>query len=298
MSTSCTGGLPVVRPAPIVIDTVEGQGISLLSDLHHGPSNVDYALQQWELKRARRLGDRILLGGDLGDLILPGDKRYTPDVLHPRLRGRTNIQNALVDWLEEDLAPYANHIDGIGIGNHEAAALRKTYFDVVEELLKRLNARRSQSLPPIAQLGYTAYIQYRLVKTPKGAPVGRYTIWYHHGTGKSSKTHGALGRLIEQTAAFAADLYWSGHSHSRSSACEVMHHCGRNGKLTSRDVRCVVTGSYMLPYAHQSQESMAKRGRKSNYVSEGGFRPHGLGGARVVLHWEEPGFPTRVEVTQ
>lgn len=296
--SSCTGGLPVVRPAPLVIDTVTGQGISLLTDLHFGPSNVDYGLQQWELKRARREGDRILLGGDLGDLILPGDKRYTPDVLHPRLRGRSDIQNALTDWLEEDLSPYADNIDGIGIGNHEAAALRKTYYDLVTEIVSRLNKRRRPTLPPIAQLGYTSYIQYRLVKTPKGAPVARYNIWYHHGSGKSGKTAPALGRLIEQTAAFAADLYWSGHSHSRSSACELMHHCGRNGRPTTRDVRCVVTGSYMMPYAHQSQESMARRGRRSNYVSESGFRPHGLGGARVMLYWVEPGFPTRVEVIQ
>jgi hypothetical protein len=206
--------------------------------------------------------------------------------------------NAALEWGEEHFAPFADCIDGIGIGNHEAAALKRASYDAVEELVRRLNKYRKPSLPPIAQMGYTSYVQYRLVQVPKGKPVGRYVIWYHHGTGKSSKTHGALGRLIEQTGAFAADLYWSGHSHSRSSACEVMHHCGRNGRLTSRDVRCVVTGSYVVPYAHQAQENMDAKGRKTNYAAEAGYRPHGLGGARVVLHWSDPGFPSRVEVTQ
>jgi hypothetical protein len=209
-----------------------------------------------------------------------------------------DIVNEAVAMAEEIFAPYADLIDGIGVGNHETAAEKNHHFDAVNLLLKDLQNYRSPGLPPIQQLGYTSYIEYA-IHTQKGQPKDRYVIWYTHGAGKDSTAAGSLSRLFKSAQAFAADLYWSGHSHARANASELMYHAGKNGRgLTSKDVRVVITGSYLTAYGDQSQESMRKEGRKSNYASEMALRPHGPGGARILLHFAEVGFPTKVQVVQ
>lgn len=293
-----TGGLPVIRPAPILYWNQGGtQGLRLMSDLHLGASNVDEGLIVEELRHARKHGDRILLGGDVFDLILPGDrKRYSPEAVAFWARGRSDIQNAAVEHAEDLLSPYADLIDGVGVGNHETAAEKATSYDAVRDLVKALNHKRATSLPRINQLGYTAYVDYRIRSSLR--IVGRYVIWYHHGSGKGGTVAGALNKLVGATASFAADLYWSGHYHARAHCTEVMLHCGRSGRVTSKDVKCVLTGSYMTAYGTQSQGSMERKGRKSNYGSEAALRPHGTGGTRVLLHFDTPGYPSRVEVIQ
>lgn len=293
-----TGGLPVVRPTPLIGMPKHSQGLRLISDTHLEAANIDLALLDRELKDARRLKDRILLGGDVLDMILPGDrKRYSPSTISPRLYGRSDMVNAAVELAEEVFGPYADLIDAIGTGNHEASAEHNNSVDVIRMLVQALNRRRDPTMRPIAQLGYTAFIEYQIRPSAEGKNQGRYIVWYHHGSGKANSAPAALNALIKKTNVFAADLYWSGHSHCRAHSTEVMIHV-YGGRPTMRDVKCVVTGSYMVPYAHQSQGSMARQGRKGNYASEGGYSPGGLGGARVVLHWDRPGFPSRVEVVQ
>lgn len=299
-----TGGLMVVRPEPFLL----GQGdwrdhfrsIQLMSDLHIGAANTDYGLIDRELLAVKINKGRLLLGGDIFDLILPRDrKRYSPSDLHPRLQGRSDIQNELVEWGVEILYPYVDYLDGIGVGNHEAAAEAATNYDTVKELVRRLNEMRDPRLRPIGYLGYTGYIEYTF-KAGYGVSekkVGRYVIWYHHGAGRVSTGIASLQKLVKATTSFAADLWWSGHSHARGSVVEAMLHT-KKGKVVTRDVRCVVTGGYMASYGSQSQESIRTRGRQANYPSDQGMAPHGLGGARVLLHFNRPGFPSKVEVVQ
>jgi hypothetical protein len=296
-----TGGLAVVRPRPLVCD--QPRGISLLSDLHIGAANTDYGRILAELERADEAGDRILLGGDVFDLILPGDrKRFRPGKLHPRLQGRDDIVNAAVDWAVELLKPYEGLIDAIGVGNHESSTEQHHSLDAVRLLVDRLNAPLAGMTPravPIAQLGYTGYLDYQIRAAPEARlSSGRYVVWYTHGAGRISSAPKALEKLLGSTRTFAADLYWTGHSHARAHCTEVMIHCDSRGRVVGRDVKCIVTGGYMHAYGGQSQASIKAEGRKSNYAAEGALMPHGLGGARVVLHWEEPGFPSRIEVVQ
>lgn len=299
MSTLLTGGCPVVRPLPLIISACDTRGITLQTDHHLGAANTDEQLIREELGTAAANGDRVLLGGDLFDLILPTDrKRWTPNANHPRLRGRVDLINEVVEMAEEVFGPYADLIDGVGIGNHETAAERNHHVDAVKLLLKALQLRRSPGLPAIQQLGYTAYIEYGIF-TQKGVKKDRYVVWYTHGSGTDKTAAGALSRLSKQTQAFAADLYWSGHSHARGQASELMYHAGKNGGgLISKDVRVVVTGSYLTAYGDQSQDDMKQNGRKSNYASEMALRPHGPGGARILLHFGEVGFPQKVQVIQ
>lgn len=291
------GGLVVARPAPIVCAPRSSQGLCLMSDLHGGSSQIDESLILRELKAAKRAGDRVLLGGDIFDLILPSDRRrYVPSKVHASLRGRDDLVNAAVERVFGWLEPYADLIDAVGLGNHETAAIQHASVDAVRLLVDRLNAARTDLTPEVIQMGYTALLNYRLLNDA-GRQVGRYVVYYHHGSGKIASAYGSLKGLLTKAASFQADLYWSGHSHARAACAEVAYRLER-GRLVARDVRCVVTGSYMNPYGEQSAGSSSRRGPKGNYASEAGFSPHGMGGARVVLRWDRPGRPDRVEVIQ
>ena len=114
------GGLFICRPKPIEYSGTSELGFRLMSDLHIGARNVDYGLIKEELEEAKSLGDRILINGDVFDMILVQDKkRFRQDVLHPRIAGKSDTINAAVEWGAELLSPYADMIDMVGIGNHE-----------------------------------------------------------------------------------------------------------------------------------------------------------------------------------
>lgn len=302
MSTSYlppTGGLPVIRPAPLLYGPDSEQGLRLISDTHFGSAIADEELVRGELEEARLLGDRVLLGGDIFDVILPSDRRrYTPGAVHPRFRGRDDLLNAVVEWAAEFLAPYAHLIDVVGVGNHETEAVYRHCYDPVRALVKSLNAD-DPNRTPIAEAGYTAYVQYALKPEEAGGRTGRFTVWYHHGSGKTASAAGALKNLRTKASYFQADLYWSGHSHTRTCATERVLRPGRGGRVLAKDVKLVVTGSYCHAYGTQGRRSVQGRGRKSNYASDLAVPPSGLGGARAVLTWSESGaYPKEVRVVQ
>jgi hypothetical protein len=287
------GGLPVCRLPPLAPLAGGTSGISLLSDLHLGSANTDEARVRADLERARASGDRVLIGGDVADLLLPSDrKRFNPSRLHPRLHGRDDIVGGTLDLAEELLAPYADLIDAIGVGNHETAALQAHSFDFVGELCRRLESHGGRP----QQAGYTAYLHYPVLG--RGGKAPGYTIWYTHGAGRAKTAAEALKYLLGRTPSWQADLYWCGHFHSRATCAEVGMMLGPDGRVAKRDVRCVVSGSYQDAYGPQSQASMARKGRKSNFASEGALLPHGLGCTRVVLHWGQKGAIEKVEVSQ
>ena len=294
MSDTNTGGLPVLTLPALAGLPGQSQGLLLMSDLHIGSSQTDYERIKEDLKVALDRGDRVLLGGDVFDLLLPSDrKRYQPARLHGRLRGRNDIVNASVDWAEEILSPYAGIIDAVGHGNHESAALAHHSIDAVGQLCQRLGVAAAAP----QQAGYTAYLRYP-VKGPKRKVADAYTIWYTHGAGRAKTAAEALKFLLGRTSCFQADAYWCGHFHARATCCEVGVRLDADGNLRRRDVRCVVSGGYVSPYGPQDQESVRKSGLRGNYASDGALLPHGLGSARIVLHFGPHGAIRKVEVSQ
>lgn len=113
------GGFHVLWPRPLAPEEWPATWWCL-SDLHLGSSHTDYGLLQQDLDRCKREGGRVLINGDVFDLILPGDhKRFRQDALHFRLWGCTDLHNKVLDWAVELLEPLAPQIDMIGCGNHE-----------------------------------------------------------------------------------------------------------------------------------------------------------------------------------
>lgn len=293
------GGLPVIDTVPFRLsgDFPQTIGLQLISDCHIGSSIIDYSRIQWELDQARQHGRRILLGGDIFDCIFPSDrKRYRPESIHPRLRGRSDMADEALQWAAEIFSPYAELIDMIGVGNHEADTLQKHHTDLVARLVEILNEYRDFSTGSrIAQAGWSAFIRYKLENYRKQPG---FLLWYHHRVSNAAYAHRVLRALQERSSSFLADVYWCGHNHVQGSMSE-QRLAPVSGGLRSRPVKYVLTGSYFRPYEHQSQESMITTGRKSNYVVEACYPPASLGGAVVNLTWESLSpYPHRVEVTQ
>lgn len=260
------GGLVVCRP------TISPKSLWLMSDLHIGANHVDYRLIKKEIREAIRRNDRILINGDVFDAILPGDrKRFTPDVLHPRLQGRRNILNAAVDWALEILAPAAHLIDMIGVGNHDVSVEKYGNVDVVRLLVDRL-----QEISPknhtIHYGGYGGFVEYQNLRKS-------WVMYYHHGSGGASPVTKGMIDFNRKDVWVLADLIWMGHKHNRWAGHTIRMEMGP----TFRNVYHVMTGAYFKTYCGQGQGSLREHGRVSNYAADMGLAPQGMGGIRVVM---------------
>lgn len=282
------GGFHVIRPRPLI----EGQGLRLMSDLHIGASHVDYKLIAQEIKDAQERNDRVLINGDLFDLILPNDKkRYQPGAVHPRLRGRSDQVNAAVDWAKEILEPVAHQIDLLGLGNHEAATTKWHSLDPTLLVLYELEkiARERDPKHVISYGGYTGFVDYRLrfrqgdkANSSRGH---RWILYYHHGSGGNAPVTKGLIDFNRKDVFIDADMIWMGHKHNRLVVTVEKLRCPMSGdEPDTREVHHCMTGAYFQTYRGQSQESVRKHGRQTNYAADMGLAPGGRGGLRVEFH--------------
>lgn len=292
LQNSAEGGCCICRPKPI---SVKGKGcdvgITLLSDLHIGAADVNYELICQELADAKKRGDRININGDVFDAILPGDrKRFKPETLHKSLQGRSDILNATIEMAEKILAPYADLLDMVGVGNHDTAVEKFHSLDIVAVLIDKLNKHKKDKSHIIHYGGYTGFIDYRIRsadrKPQRNAAMSawRYVIYYHHGSGGSAPVTKGMINFARLDSFIDADMIWRGHNHNRWAGHTIRMRCPQSGHNPTLDnVRHVNTGSYFPTYSGQSQESIKAIGRRASYASDAGFAPQGNGGARVVI---------------
>ena len=288
------GGMVICRPAPLAYGNGTVCGFTLMSDLHIGAANIDYRRIEKELETAKEKGDRILINGDVFDLILPKDhKRFTPDVLHPRLRGRRDIINEVIKMGLEMLGPYANQIDMVGLGNHETSTESYHSIDPLKLLvyeLEKIVAESDNKEHVVHYGGYTGFVDYRfryITKKGDEAKGGqRWVVYYHHGSGGAAPVTKGMIDFNRKDVFIDSDVIWMGHKHNRLTSHVEKLSCpllGRQPK--TKDVRHIMTGSYQKTYVAQSQASVRKYGRRSNYAADQGMAPQGKGGARVELHF-------------
>lgn len=297
------GGMHICRPKPFKIDkpSEEPIGLRLMSDLHIGAAHVDYALIKEELDDAAWNQDRILLNGDVFDMILPKDtKRYKPSTVHPRIARRDDQVDAAVDWGVELLGPVAHLIDMIGTGNHEAVITHYHSTDPILRLLVRLEMIAKERDPEhvIHYGGYTGFVDYRLRARTKGKGGSRWVLYYHHGSGGAAPVTKGLIDFNRKDVFIDADMIWMGHRHHRLQVAVEKLRCPQLGDEPDvRSVRHLQTGAYFQTYRGQSQSSVRQHGRISNYAADMGLAPGGRGGARVLLKLKR-GDKVEVSITQ
>lgn len=279
------GGMHICRPAPIYYMASSEHGFWLMSDLHIGANGNDYKLINRELAEAKKNGDRILVNGDVFDLILPSDrKRFSLSALHKRIH-RVDILNAALEWGEEIFAPYADLIDMIGLGNHESSIEKHGSSDLVAMLIDKLRVHQKNKDHVIHYGGYTGFIDYRF-RGRNSERIGRsrrFVIYYHHGSGGDSPvTKGMIDFARKHWV--RADVMWMGHKHNKIGSVIRTMRCPMEGEQPIlEEQRQVFTGAYYHTYEGQSQESVRKNGRRSNYAADRGMAPQGKGGTRIIV---------------
>jgi hypothetical protein len=259
--------------------------LTLMSDLHFGAPNVDYERMREDLEGAKQHGDRILLDGDVFDMILPGDmKRYVPEALDPRLQGRSEIINRVIDFGFEFLRPYAPLIDLMATGNHEESVQKYHHFDPVQALVYRLN-----QLPgtDIHYGGICGFMDYQ-VKVPwakgRSGTRWRYLIYYHHGAGGAALVTKGMIEFNRMETWLDCDLIWIGHKHNRIlDATTKRVTLSANGHILERPFRAVMTGGYFTTGEDTHASYMGGEPRKVNYAEWKNLPPQDTGGCRVIV---------------
>ena len=253
----------------------------LMSDLHLGSSSFDEKSFMDDLAWAREAKARIMIAGDVFDLILPSDsQRYNPSAVHPDLRGSPTPMNDLIPYAAEKLSSVVNLIDMIGVGNHDVAGIKYHNADPVAMLLERLNGIRTAK-HPIAHGAYTgAVVQTFRRTTGAGAS---WNTYYHHGYGgESPSTRGILNLNRLSQFVDRADVVWMGHKHHRyviDDRVTVIPPYGQ--KLISKQRWLVQSASYRKPAMDDQMDS--KKRYTPQYEVQGGMIPKPNGGIRFLL---------------
>jgi hypothetical protein len=303
---SISGGLVISRPSLLVAKPTKSViGITLMSDLHIGANNVDYKKIKSDIDEAVANGDRILVNGDVFDGIICHDRRFTPDVLHPRLQGKRDVLNRAVDWGVELFAGAENNIDMVGCGNHEEHVTKFGGIDILQVFVHELNRKVTKKDHRINVGGYSGFVDYR-IKWITSADGGkkpnnhRVVIYYHHGSGGGSAASGGALTLYKKRV-FIADVHWLGHIHTKTTRCFMTCEASTSGSLIMKEVKQIVTASYMDTYGVQTQASYKKHGRISNYAADLGMPPEPKGCSRLLLRFrgsDEPDEKTPTGVSR
>lgn len=288
------GGLFVVRPEPRLYEPGDEFGHLLVSDWHLGSSACDEQLLRNDLDDAVARGDRVLVLGDLMDLILAKDKkRFAPSCLASWLRGRDDIVNASVERACELLRPAAERglLDLVAGGNHDLTGPEhRTSVDPVRLV--------TDALAPAAYAGYAGYLRYQYL--PKGEARSRdsLTLFYWHGSGGGSSVSTAANELEKKGFVEGVDVFWVAHRHVRLAYETERLGLDQGGKLFCKSRWNVRTGGYLRPYAAQSPSSVKGTGRQSNYAADSLLPSYAPGGCRLVATMGRRGVDSvRVEYT-
>jgi hypothetical protein len=246
----------------------------LMSDLHLGSVNADHDAIAADLSRAKEIGARVLVNGDVFDAIGPKDKRFELTTLHPRVGRRKDLAKAIVDMALELLMPYRDLIDVIGIGNHEEAWIRWGYNDPVRRLIEELN-RAGGRIQHGSFWGYinTSFVLEGTRKRP------RHKLLYLHGTGGDSPVTKGTIDFNRKGRNWVYDCLTFGHKHNLVCQADQMADVSANGRYAERRQLNLQTGSYYRNYRELSDDEVLDY----SYAARAAHPPKPMGGVFLCL---------------
>lgn len=258
-----------------------------MSDLHLGCTLANIPKIRSDLNRARELGARVIMIGDIFDAVLPPDsKRYKPSTVVASLQGRDDLLSAAIDYAFDILEPYSDLIDLIGLGNHEETTIKYHTVDPVSLLIGRLNqANREKGVNKrIIHGGWTGYILYTVL--PSGTNTrkrgGRvYKVLYMHGFGGSAPVTKGVIHVNRKSVNWVYDLMVFGHMHHGWGVRRVLIDISTSGKgkLKVTYPKAVQTGTYLRYYQVNDTPSVV------SYTEKGDSPPRPQGGVFVRFRW-------------
>jgi len=252
-----------------IINTVVGKEneIFVCSDVHLGARNSQEKRFFSDLEKAKDRNARIIINGDLFDSILFGDKRYLPEKVKREISELDNGIDYIVDHYSEKLKPYANNIDLIVLGNHEAKIIKEAKTDIIHRVIGKIGTQ-------VAEGGYRGFLRYSykcndITRT-------KLDIYYEHGSGGNSPVTFGANQFSRKAIDFDYDVLLLGHNHKRLALDHVK--CGLNhiGNLKLKPIRAIRTGSYQ-------QSANINNPSHVSYEDMKGFGGTNSGGVRLFV---------------
>jgi len=213
--------------------------------------------------------------GDMLDCILKSDKRFDIEGLAPWVK-KDNIITTQKKWAVNLLKPIAHKCIAFLEGNHETTIHTYHDEDVTRNLCDDLH---------VPYGGYSCFIALKFNRANTNS-VRQYTFHAFHGTGASQTEGARVMRLMRLVNDIQADIYLMGHLH-----CVATYTPDRlllvNGRIKSRQLIAVMTGSWLKTYAQPKQGQQLN----ASYGERKGYKPSRIG--CPIIHIR----PDRDEVT-
>ena len=251
-----------------------------LGDVHLGSANCDVKLFDSVIADIREDPRALWIGmGDMVESIAPNDKRWHAGGLDERivnLASQDRIGDVYVEKLAAKLKPIADKCVAYGDGNHEATFDRHYFTNLSVRVLDAIGRPDC----------YTSWACLtRLVFDHRTRERSLATRVYHaHGWQAGRQEGGKVNESRRLLAYIDADVYLSGHSHSKWVVPQTrLETDGRFKKLIAKEVYTAHTGSFLRTL---QQDHVG-------YAERSGYPPTTLGVIRFGLRPEED----RVRIT-
>ena len=216
----------------------------LISDVHFDAKGCNRKLIRKHLEQARVRNAPVFIFGDLLDLMQgKNDPRGAKHDLRPEYAMDDDYLGNVCEDAADFLAPYAENIALISMGNHEFEYRRRHEIDPLTIVATHLKIKTGVA-PIIAP--YTGWIQYKL-KYANGGRRKTINMKYHHGVGGNAPvTKGAIQSNRSAVMWPNADIMIRGHIHNRFSMSMPVETISNQGRIITDQERIYLqTGCYV-----------------------------------------------------
>ena len=253
------------------------QTFLLISDVHFDNPDCDRKLLKKHLDKAVQEGAGILINGDFFCLMEGRSDPRSSKKIRDKNLGVNYLDNVIEDACDF-LEPYASHIIGIGMGNHETAILKRSETNVTERLCALLKYKTGY---PVYNMQYSGFIRFMFrFKTIGGHLGGRMSniLHYHHGYGGSSVMTKGVNKHVQRLSFVPdADFHWMGHSHQEYVVSHPRLRLTQKGKIYHDECLIINTSTYKDEF----------KSGASGWANEKGLPPKRKGGLFLRFYYDQ-----------
>ena len=216
----------------------------LISDIHFDAKGCNRKLIRKHLEQARVRNAPVFIFGDLLDLMQgKNDPRGAKHDLRPEYAMDDDYLGNVCEDAADFLAPYAENIALISMGNHEFEYRRRHEIDPLTIVATHLKIKTGVS--PIVG-PYTGWIQFK-TKYANGGRRKTINMKYHHGVGGNAPvTKGAIQSNRSAVMWPNADIIVRGHIHNRFAMHMPVETISSHGRIMTDQERVYLqTGCYV-----------------------------------------------------
>jgi UDP-2,3-diacylglucosamine pyrophosphatase LpxH len=229
----------------IVLEARRDDQFLMISDVHFDNPKCDRKLLKKHLEEAKQRKAKILINGDLFDLMQgKNDRRGTKSDIRPEYLVK-DYYGAVVNDAVEFFAPYAENLAVVNYGNHETSITKHLEIDPLAQFVTLM---RYQHNSPVQLGDYTGFINIRVDRsnTPGKTDCKSFVIYYHHGFGGGGAvTKGVIQNQRKDASIEGVDCIWMGHVHELYHLISVKESFQRHSMVPIfRTVHHVRTSTY------------------------------------------------------